>query len=160
MTVAPPVAPALPQRRRRWGLLIAVALIAAVIGYLALSQVGSALVYYVTPTELLERGEAAVGETLRLGGQVKVGSVEGPADDLRFVLTDGTSEVAVHSGVAPTRSFREGSGAVVEGSLSVTGTFEATQVIVKHDENYQAPPPGGLPSDRAFDPGSDPAPTP
>jgi cytochrome c-type biogenesis protein CcmE len=155
MTVSAPSEPMLPPRRRPWGILVLVGVVVAVVGYLALSSVGSALVYYLTPTELLERGDAAVGETVRLGGQVAVGSVSGPATDLRFVLTDGDSSIPVHSTVAPTRSFREGSGAVVEGSLGPDGLFEATQVIVKHDENYEAPAPGTQPSDRAFEPGDE-----
>ena len=153
MTVASPTEPMLPPRRRPWAVLALVAIVVAIIAYLALSSVGGALVYYLTPTELLARGETAVGETVRLGGQVQPGSVSGPATDLRFVLTDGSSSITVHSTVAPTRSFREGSGAVVEGSLGPDGVFEATQVIVKHDENYEVPAPGALPSDRAFDPG-------
>jgi cytochrome c-type biogenesis protein CcmE len=153
MTVSPPPAPVLPPARRRWGLVALVAVVLGAIGYLALSSVGSALVYYVTPAELLARGEAAVGQTVRLGGVVKVGSVSGPPTDLTFVLGDGTAEIPVHSTAAPTRSFREGRGAVVEGTLNAEGVFEATQVIVKHDENYEAPSPGALPSDRAFDPG-------
>jgi len=156
MTVSAPSEPMLPPRRRPWGILVLVGVVVAVVGYLALSSVGSALVYYLTPTELLERGDAAVGETVRLGGQVAVGSVSGPATDLRFVLTDGDSSIPVHSTVAPTRSFREGSGAVVEGSLGADGLFEASQVIVKHDENYEAPAPGTQPSDRAFEPGDEP----
>ena len=155
MTVSAPPQPTLPPRRRPWGILLLVAVLLAAVAYLALSGVGSALVYYLTPTELLERGDAAVGDTVRLGGLVEAGSVEGPATDLRFVLTDGESRVPVHSTVAPTRSFREGSGAVVEGSLRADGLFEATQVIVKHDENYEAPAPGVEPSDGVFDPGTD-----
>jgi cytochrome c-type biogenesis protein CcmE len=135
--------------------LVLVAVVLVVVGYLAFSSIGSALVYYLTPTELLERGEAGIGETVRLGGQVASGSVTGPATDLTFVLTDGDAEITVHSTVAPTRSFREGSGAVVEGQLDADGVFEATQVIVKHDENYQAPEPGSQPSNRAFEPGDD-----
>jgi cytochrome c-type biogenesis protein CcmE len=156
MTVSAPSEPMLPPRRRPWGILVLVGVVVAVVGYLAFSSVGNALVYYLTPTELLARGDAAVGETVRLGGQVAVGSVHGPATDLRFVLTDGDSSIPVHSTVAPTRSFREGSGAVVEGSLGPDGLFEATQVIVKHDENYEAPAPGTQPSDRAFEPGDEP----
>lgn len=152
MTVASPPEPMLPPRRRPWGIAVLVAVVLVVIGFLAFSSIGNALLYYLTPTELLDRGEAAIGETVRLGGQVAPGSVSGPATDLRFTLTDGTSDIPVHSTVAPTRSFREGSGAVVEGSLGADGVFEATQVIVKHDENYEAPAPGALPSDRAFDP--------
>ena len=53
MTVAPPVEPVLPPRRRPWGILVLVAIALAVVAYLAFSGIGSALVYYVTPTELL-----------------------------------------------------------------------------------------------------------
>jgi cytochrome c-type biogenesis protein CcmE len=153
MTLARPVFPPLPTRGRRWGVLFGVAVVVGVIGYLALSSVGNALVYYLTPTELLARGNAAVGETVRLGGLVKTGSIAGEAPDLTFVLTDGSNEMRVHSTSAPTRSFRDGIGAVVEGQLGANGVFEASQVIVKHDENYVAPSEGGLPT-QAFDPGT------
>jgi cytochrome c-type biogenesis protein CcmE len=155
MTVVPPVEPVLPPRRRPWGILVLVAVVLAVVAYLAFSNIGSALVYYVTPSELLGRGDAAIGQTVRLGGQVKVGSISGAPTDLIFVLTDGEAEITVHSTSAPTRSFREGSGAVVEGTLGSDGVFEATRVIVKHDENYEAPEPGAQPSDRGFDPGDE-----
>jgi cytochrome c-type biogenesis protein CcmE len=153
MTLARPVLPPLPPRGRRWGMLVGVAVVVGVIAYLAFSSVGNALVYYVTPTELLARGDTAMGETVRLGGLVKPGSIRGEAPALFFVLTDGTTEITVHAFTAPTRSFREGVGAVVEGQLNIEGAFEASQVIVKHDENYVAPSQGGLPT-QAFDPGS------
>lgn len=153
MTLARPVLPALPPPGRRWGVLLGVAIVVGVIGYLAFSSVGSALVYYLTPTELLARGSAEVGRTERLGGLVKAGSIAGEAPDLTFVLTDGTTEITVHSATAPTRSFREGIGAVVEGELGSDGVFEASQVIVKHDENYVAPTEGGLPT-QVIDPGT------
>ena len=153
MTLLRPAMPPLPPRGRRWGILIGVAVVVIVIGYLAFSSVGNALVYYLTPTELLARGDAAVGETVRLGGLVKVGSVERSAAEIAFVLTDGTHELPVHSSVLPTRSFREGIGAVVEGELTASGVFEADEVIVKHDENYLAPSAGGVPT-QAFDPGT------
>jgi cytochrome c-type biogenesis protein CcmE len=144
MTLARP-APTPGPRRRRGGLLLGIAGIAAVFGYFAWSGIGSALVYYLTPSELLERGDAAVGQSVRLGGLVKDGSMRGPATDLHFVLTDGENEVPVHTTVAPPAMLNEGIGAVVEGSLNADGLFQATQVIVKHDEHYEAPPPGELP---------------
>ena len=67
MTVAPPVEPVLPPRRRPWGILVLVAVVLVVVAYLAFSNIGSALVYYVTPSELLGRGDAAIGQTVRLG---------------------------------------------------------------------------------------------
>ena len=118
--------PGVPTRRRsRWPLLLGVAAVSGVIAWLAFSGIGNALVYYQTPSELLARGEAAVGQAVRLGGLVKEDSVTGPATDLTFVLTDGSREVTVHSSVAPTSSFREGTGAVVEGELGADGVFEA-----------------------------------
>jgi len=153
MTLARPVLPPMPARGRRWGVLLGVAVVIAVIAYIAFSSVGNALVYYVTPTELLARGDAAVGQTVRLGGLVKVGSVQGSGNNIRFVLTDGTHELPVTSNALPTRSFREGIGAVVEGELGADGVFQATQVIVKHDENYVAPSEGALPT-QVIDPGT------
>jgi cytochrome c-type biogenesis protein CcmE len=154
MTVTAPPDPILPPRRRPWGILVLVGVVIAVVVWLAFSSVGNALVYYRTPSEAAAL-DPSVGQMLRLGGVVKPGSVEGPATDLTFVLTDGSADVEVHSTVAPTRSFREGSGAVVEGAFRDDGVFEATQVIVKHDENYVAPTEGALPSNDYFDPGED-----
>ncbi len=145
----PAAAPLPPRRRRRWGLIVAVAAVLAVIAYFAFSSIGNALVYYLTPTELAARASsdpAVYLQPVRLGGLVKEGSISGAATDLRFVLTDGTTDITIHSSVAPARSFREGAGAVVEGRLQRDGTFEASQVLVKHDENYVAPSDGGIPS--------------
>jgi len=144
MTVSTPLPP--PIRRRGWGPWLVGAGVAAIIGWLAFSGVGNALVYYLTPTELAARGEAAIGQSVRLGGLVLPGSVSGSATDLTFVLTDGETEITVHSSVAPTSSFREGAGAVVEGVLGLDGVFEADEVLVKHDENYVAPTQGQLPA--------------
>ena len=55
MTVESPPEPILPPPRRPWGVLVLVAVVLVVVGYLAFSSIGSALVYYLTPTELLER---------------------------------------------------------------------------------------------------------
>ena len=157
MNVARPTDPVLPPPRRPWGILALVGVVVLVVGWLAFSSVGSALVYYQEPNELLARGDAAIGATVRLGGLVAEGSVEreAPGEDyqLRFVLTDATASIPVVTRNAPTASFREGSGAVVEGALDADGTFVATQVIVKHDENYEAPAPGTQPSDNSFVPG-------
>ena len=143
-----------PPRRRgvRWGLVLAVLIVFGVVAYLALAGIGNALVFYLTPTELRERGSAAEGETIRLGGLVERGSVEGSATDFTFVITDGTERITVHSESAPTALFREGIGVVVEGSLDGDGIFQASQILVKHDENYTAPPSGEVPADRLYTP--------
>ena len=84
------------------------------------------------------------------GAPAAVTSVVSPGSaknaGIPVILTDGTKDVAVHTSVAPPALLREGIGAVVEGQLGRNGVFEATQVIVKHDENYVAPTSGAVPS--------------
>jgi cytochrome c-type biogenesis protein CcmE len=153
MSLAPPIAPPIPPRRGRWGVLLGIGVIVAVLAYLAFSGISSALVYYLTPTELLAKSDP-VGQPTRLGGLVKGGSLICSDGDVRFTITDGTTEVTVAP--SPGRSVmcpREGVGVVVEGELTMHGVFQATQVIVKHDENYVAPSEGQLPS-QVIDPGT------
>ncbi len=128
-------------------LLIAVLAAAVLIGFVAVQNLASSAVYYLTPTEARERS-VAVGTAARLGGQVEAGSLryEPQTRDLRFVLTDGTTRLNVIGTGAPPALLREGAGAVVEGTFASDGTFHATQVIAKHDEQYAPPSPGATPS--------------
>ncbi|MEP6693284.1 MAG: cytochrome c maturation protein CcmE [Chloroflexota bacterium] len=128
-------------------LLIAVLAAAVLIGFVAVQNLASSAVYYLTPTEARERHVAA-GTAVRLGGQVEVRSLkyEPQTRALRFVLTDGTTRVTVIGTGAPPALLREGAGAVVEGTFASDGTFNATQVIAKHDEQYAPPSPGATPS--------------
>ena len=151
MTVSSPPLAETPARRR-WGIAAAVLIVIAVIGYLAFAGIGNALVYYLTPTELMGRGEAVEGQVVRLGGLVEQGSLQRDENELRFVVTDGTTRIAVRSAAAASGVLREGTGVVAEGSLDGGGTFRATEVLVKHDENYVAPSPGELPEQPVYDP--------
>jgi cytochrome c-type biogenesis protein CcmE len=131
-------------------LLIAVLAAAVLIGFVAVQNLASSAVYYLTPTEARERG-VPPGTAARLGGQVEAGSLrfEPQTRELRFVLSDGTTRVTVIGSGAPPVLLREGAGAVVEGTFGPDGTFRASQVIAKHDEQYAPPPPGATPSHRA-----------
>ena len=130
-------------------LLIAVLAAAVLIGFVAVQNLSNSAVYYLTPTEARQRGVAA-GTAARLGGQVEAGSLryEPQTRELRLVLSDGITRVTVIGTGAPPALLREGAGAVVEGTFAPDGTFRATQVIAKHDEQYAPPPPGATPSHR------------
>jgi cytochrome c-type biogenesis protein CcmE len=122
----------------------AVVLMLGAFGYLAWGGVEENLVYFLTPKELMAKGEKAIDRPVRLGGQVVPGSVQWNADalDLRFRVTDGASEVAVHSSGAPPQMFRAGIGVVVEGKYARNGVFESHSLMVKHSNEYRAPKPG------------------
>jgi len=118
-------------------------------GYLLYGGIGDNLVYYLTPSELEARGDAAYETSVRLGGVVIPESVRWDADalDLRFRVGDGTSELEVHSTGAPPQMFRDGIEVLVEGRLASSGVFESTSLMVKHSNEYRAPEEGQRPQD-------------
>ena len=118
--------------------------IAAVFAWLLFGGLEKNVVFFLTPQELLAKGTEGVNVPVRLGGQVKPGSVQWDAAtlDLRFIVTDGQREMAVRSTGAPPQMFRDGMGVVVEGQADPSGVFHASSLMVKHSEEYRAPAPG------------------
>lgn len=129
--------------KRAW-ILGGAAVIVAVFAWLLFGGLQKNVVFFLTPRELLAKGTEGVGVPVRLGGQVKPGSVKWNAQtlDLRFTVTDGAREMQVHSTGAPPQMFRDGMGVVVEGRVGSAGVFEATGLMVKHSNEYRAPKPG------------------
>jgi cytochrome c-type biogenesis protein CcmE len=120
------------------------AVIVAVFAWLLFGGLEKNVVFFLTPQELLAKGPDGIGVPVRLGGQVKPGSVKWNAQsvDLRFTVTDGKREIEVHSTGAPPQMFRDGMGVVVEGRVGTGGVFEASSLMVKHSNEYRAPKPG------------------
>lgn len=130
------------ERTRRRVLAIAAVLISAgVLAFLAFGGIGENLVYYWSPSELRAAGDKATGATVRLGGLVEPGTVERSTDGLtlRFAVTDGETSVPITTRSVPPAMFREGVGVVVEGTVGRDGSFETQRLLVKHDNQYQAP---------------------
>lgn len=94
---------------------------------------------FVSPAELEQKISAkqvAAGARLRIGGLVKEGTVVKNGQDVRFTVTDKTSDLTVsYTGLLPDL-FREGQGVVVDGVLQPSGGFRADSVLAKHDERY------------------------
>jgi cytochrome c-type biogenesis protein CcmE len=116
--------------------LVAVGLAAA----LVLNAFKSNLVFFFTPTQVAN-GEAPKERSFRIGGMVEAGSLKREGDGLtvHFVVTDLAKRVPVtFKGILPDL-FKEGKGAVAQGRLGADGTFAASEVLAKHDENYMPP---------------------
>ena len=118
--------------------------IVAVFAWLLFGGLEKNVVFFLTPQELLAKGPEGVGVPVRLGGQVKPGSMSWDAKslDLRFTVTDGAKEIPVRSSGAPPQMFRDGMGVIVEGRVGQAGVFQATNLMVKHSNEYRAPKPG------------------
>jgi len=113
---------------------------------IATADLGDNLVYYWSPSEMLQKGEDAHGATVRLGGLIEAGSIQQSGLDLQFKVSDGKGSVLVKSKGTPPAMFREGIGVVVEGSLQRDGTFACDRMMIKHDNDYRAPTDGQKPS--------------
>ncbi len=139
-----------PVGKRRVIAIGAIVVAGSALAYISYGRMGESLVYYLTPTELLAKGKAAYGATVRLGGVVAPGSVKWDAKslDLQFRVSDGKPDsptILVKSTGAPPQMFRENIGCVVEGTLDQSQVFHSDRVMVKHSNEYRAPKPGEKP---------------
>jgi len=128
-----------PHRRKKLGIILFIATGLTVAIGLSLYALSNNIDLFFTPTQVAA-GEVTPGQRIRVGGMVKEGSVEHNQSDLEvsFVTTDYSHDVQVfYSGILPDL-FREGQGIVAEGSMSPEGTFIASRVLAKHDENYMS----------------------
>jgi cytochrome c-type biogenesis protein CcmE len=112
----------------------------AIVAVISLGLPG-AVVYYVTPTELA--ADASQG-SVRLYGVVEAGSVrwEDASQELRFIVTDGITTVAVRTQAIPTALFREGVAVILAGRRESATSFIADELLVKHSEVYAPLAPG------------------
>ena len=127
------------RKRRRLWILLASGVGLGSAAALTLSAFSDNLVFFVAPSDLAAR-HSTPGRTFRLGGMVEAGSVQKTVVDghpaARFRVTDGKDAVAVSFvGILPDL-FREGQGVVTLGELQKDGSFRASEVLAKHDENY------------------------
>jgi len=107
---------------------------------LVLNAFQSNLVFFFTPSQVASN-EAPRDRAFRIGGLVEAGSVTRDKDALtvRFRVTDTAQTIpVVYTGLLPDL-FKEGKGVVAQGSLAPDGSFRATEVLAKHDENYMPP---------------------
>lgn len=139
------------KKKRAIGMIAGLVIVLGGFGYMLAGNIGENIVYFLTPAELLAKGESAYDAPVRLGGVVKAGSVQWNAEalDLRFVLRDDEGEVAVHSKGAPPQMFQTDMGVIVEGRLTRNAQgeplFESTNLMVRHSNEYKPPHDGQPP---------------
>ena len=126
-----------PTRKKRLWLFSLIALAAFAASALALTALNQNLQHFYSPTEVTE-GKAPAARNFRLGGLVEEKSLARDPDSLKveFIVTDRFKTTNVeYVGILPDL-FREGQSVVATGTLRADGTFVATEVLAKHDENY------------------------
>ena len=125
------------RQKRLFGIGLGVLLLCGA-AYFVLNAFQSNLVFFFTPTQV-SAGEAPKDGHFRVGGLVKVGSIQRDGMAVGFVVTDTHQEVPVrYVGLLPDL-FKEGKGVVAQGRLDAGRLFVASEVLAKHDENYMPP---------------------
>ena len=116
-------------------ILLTLAMLAAAI-LLILFNTKQNIVFFYTPSELIEN-KIALDKKLRIGGYVKKSSfVEKSLNNYEFRITDNSNDLVIfYKGILPDL-FREEQGIVVEGLIDKNNNIVASKVYAKHDENY------------------------
>ncbi len=133
------------------------ALIVAAVAYLITTAIRSTSEYYLTVNEVAARQAELGGQTLRIAGRVKPGTIlwDPSSLTLKFAIvqipepdrdgavksvssTDPVSFNVVSTGEPKPDMFAEGRDVIVEGRLLSAGEIAATQVLTSCPSKYQA----------------------
>jgi cytochrome c-type biogenesis protein CcmE len=127
--------PKSPKARRRLYVVLAAAPVLALAAGLSLWAMRENVAYFFSPSEATAE-KAPAGRNVRLGGLVETGSVVRRGVEVSFSVTDNVASTRIHYRGDLPDLFREGQGIVAEGSFRPDRSFEARQVLAKHDETY------------------------
>lgn len=124
------------RKQKRIAGITVIGVVISLAAFLVATALRDEIVFFYDPTEVVAGEKVAPGQNFRLGGLVAEGSVERDEAKIIFTITDGAHSIPVtYDGLLPDL-FREGQGVIAEGALVTSGTFVATNVLAKHDENY------------------------
>ena len=139
MTTSPTLLPQAKRRKRSPVPVIAGGgLLAALLGVIVFGNLSKSLEYFVTPTEYKAQPAQYAERTIRLGGLVRNAKFDRGRLNLTFTVTDFGASYPVSYQGAVSDLFKENQGVVVRGQFH-EGTFKASELIVKHSEEYNVP---------------------
>ena len=114
-------------------------ILAVAIIFFTLKSLEENVVYFLTPTEIYNKTDISFKKKIRVGGLVKINSVNKSETSINFIITDLNNEIIIsYNGLVP-NLFSEGKGVVAEGKLKDKKYFIADKILAKHDENYMPP---------------------
>lgn len=128
---------------RRGLVALAIGAIVVIVVVLTVNSLGESVTYYLYPTEAeARRDEFPDGERFRLAGVVIPGTLDTSSEPISFSVSDGGATVDVQLTGTPPDLFAEDVPVLVEGAWDGP-VFSGDEVIIRHDENYEAPTTGG-----------------
>jgi cytochrome c-type biogenesis protein CcmE len=141
--------------------VIAGSLIVGTLGWLGWVGVTESKTYYHTVAELRTLEGSAARHRIRVGGDIRTGSIQRRENRVDFVIEqEGHALNVSYTGRDPLPdTFVDGAQALVEGRLRADGSFEAEQVQAKCASKYEAAPGQGSPGEYSPEKKSKPDPS-
>ena len=119
--------------------LFFLSILAVAVIFFTLRSLEENVVYFLSPTEIYNKTDISFKKKIRVGGLVKINSINKNETSISFIITDLSKEIIVsYNGLVP-NLFSEGKGVVAEGKLKDKKYFIADKILAKHDENYMPP---------------------
>ncbi len=121
-------------------IVIGVLVIGGGVCYFMVQAMQSSWSYYYSVDDFAASKDKDPGDSYRLEGRIKKGSVDHNVDTmtLNFILAGATAEIPVtYKGVVPD-NFEEGREVVAEGRLAKADLFKADTLITRCESKYQA----------------------
>ena len=130
-----------PNRNKRllWigilGLLLAGGL------FLIFQALNQSVQFFENASDVVAEGFEPRSDEFKIGGLVAENSVQTEGLTTKFRIVDFERDMVqelhvTYTGALPDL-FREGQGVVVSGKLTTLTHFQASELLAKHDENYQ-----------------------
>lgn len=128
------------MKKKNLKFIIGSALIVVAIIWLGASGFQEGKAYYKTADELAQMGDEAIGKRIKVAGDVVQGSIEHEGRDLSFQIeSEGVVIPIRYVGSAPIPdTFGDATQAVVEGTYTPNGVFEANTIQAKCASKYEA----------------------
>lgn len=130
-----------PNRNRRllWIAVLGLMLSAGL--FLLLQALNQNTQFFENASDVVADGFEPRSQQFKIGGLVAEQSIESEGLTTKFRIVDFERDMAknlyvTYTGVLPDL-FREGEGVVVSGVLTSPTHFQASELLAKHDENYQ-----------------------
>ena len=135
------------NRNKRLGFIALGAVLLGTGVFLLLSALRESTQFFYNPSEVVSKNFVPRSQIFRIGGLVVENSIEKTdAFTIAFRISDFPEDIGAdvlpaiipvsYTGIVPDL-FKEGKGVVVSGKLLPSGQFIASEVLAKHDENYQ-----------------------
>ena len=134
------------MKKKHQRLVLLLLAVGAVLGAVLLAMWGlrNNASFFYAPEDIARQGRPAPDQAVRVGGMVR--RIERLPDgvSIRFTIGDNSRNTiqARYTGITP-ELFRVGSGVIADGRFQADGTFVASVILAKHDENYRPPEAAG-----------------